>query len=249
MNVRSRLHLRGQEVMTYLRLAWPMQARVRFVIFAQGRTGTWLLHDLLNAHPQIVCDKEILQPRRLAPYAFVEGRSRRLASVYGFHVQIRQLLEVHHLDPVAFLRRMEALGWRILYLRRQNILRQSISSLIAGQRRLWYTTNPAELAQHRFTIDLDELMAWLDRRQSYLEQEATALHGLPHLSLVYEDDLLTADQRQVTMTRIFAFLDVDPILVTAKTQRLSSDCLADMVENYQELVDRVASSPYRGFLA
>lgn len=243
------LRLRGQEAIAYLRLASPARPRVRFVIFAQGRTGTWLLHDMLNAHPQITCDKEILQPRRLAPYAFVEGSSRRTKSVYGFHVQIRQLLEVQHLDPAAFLRRMDADGWRILYVRRQNILRQSISSMVARQRQLWHTTNPDELTQRRFTLDLDELMAWLDRRQRYLAQEAAALQGLPHLPLVYEEDLMAAARHQATMARIFAFLDVAIIPVAARTQRLGSDCLADTVENYQELVERVAASPYGGFLA
>jgi LPS sulfotransferase NodH len=241
------LHLRGQEAMTYLHLASPARARTRFVIFAQGRTGTWLLHDLLNAHPQITCDKEILQPRRLAPYAFVEGSSRGRGPVYGFHVQIRQLLETQHLAPGTFLGRLHRAGWRIIYLRRRNFLRQSVSSLIARQRQLWYTTNPAETTG-RTVIDLDELMIWLDRRRDYLEQETAALQGLPHLPLIYEDDLLDAAQHQAALNRVFAFVGVDPIPVTTKLQRLGRDRMADQVENYAELVARVAASPYREFL-
>jgi len=241
------LHLRSQEAMTYLRLASPARARVRFVIFAQGRTGTWLLHDLLNAHPQITCDKEILQPRRLAPYALVEGSSRRRGPVYGFHVQIRQLLETQRLAPGEFLGRLHRAGWRIIYLRRRNFLRQSVSSLIARQRQLWHTTGPAE-TPGRMVIDLDELMTWLDRRRDYLAQERAALQGLPHLSLVYEDDLLDAQQHQPTLDRVFGMLGVDAIPVAARVQRLGSDHLADTVENYAELVARVAVSPYREFL-
>lgn len=248
MSARAWLHLRGQEAMTYLRLASPVRARTRFVIFAQGRTGTWLLHDLLNAHPQITCDKEILQPRRLAPYAFVEGSSRGRCPVYGFHVQIRQLLETQHLAPGVFLGRLHGAGWRIIYLRRRNFLRQSVSSLIARQRQLWHTTNPAALAQRRFTIDLDALMAWLHRRQHYLEQETAALQGLPHLPLVYEDDLMDAQQHQPTLDRLFGLLGVDAVPVAARVQRLGSDRLADTVENYAALVARVAASPYREFL-
>jgi hypothetical protein len=247
MSLRARLHLRSQEAITYLRLARPARARVRFVIFAQGRTGTWLLHDLLNVHPQITCDKEILQPRRLAPYAFVEGSSRGRGPVYGFHVQIRQLLETQHLAPDAFLGRLHGAGWRIIYLRRRNFLRQSVSSLIASQRQLWHTIDPAETPE-RTVIDLDELMTWLDRRRDYLAQERAALQGLPHLPLIYEEDLLDAAQHQATLNRIFAFVGVDPIPVTAKLQRLGSDHLADTVENYAELVARVAASPYREFL-
>lgn len=247
MSIWARLRLRGQEALTYLRLADPARAGVRFVIFAQGRTGTWLLYDLLNAHPQITCDKEILQPRRLAPDAFVEAASHRRSPVYGFHVQIRQLLESQRLEPGAFLARLHGRGWRIIYLRRRNFLRQSVSTLIANQRQLWHTTDPAQ-RPGRTVVDLDALMAWLDRRQDYQNRERAALQGLPHLPLVYEDDLLDAQQHQPALDRVFDFLGVDAIPVAARLQRLGSDRLADAVENYAELVARVAASPYREFL-
>src|SRR5690606_18816174 len=113
---RSRNVLRRSlgEARIYLRATYAGRADTRFVIFAQGRTGTWLLHDLLNAHPGVWCDKEILAPQRLAPYAFLEGASRRPGTAYGCHVQIRHLLETHHLDPAAFLHRMHDAGWRII---------------------------------------------------------------------------------------------------------------------------------------
>lgn len=37
---------------------------MRFVIFGEGRTGSDLLANLLNSHPRIVCDLELLGPWR-----------------------------------------------------------------------------------------------------------------------------------------------------------------------------------------
>ncbi len=244
------LRLRSAEIAAYAAALTPGRKLVgtRFVIFAQGRTGTWLLRQLLNMHPQIVCDKEILMPRRLSPYLFLEGRSRQERSVYGFHAQISQLLQTHHISPAAFLRQLDEDGWRIIYLRRQNILRQSISSMIAERRRLWHTANPADLPDQRFQIDLDELMAWLERRQHYHSLESQSLQGLPHLSLVYEKNLLPNSQHQTTMNQVFAFLNLQPVAVEAQLKRLSGDNLSDSVANYQELVNRVITSPYQEYL-
>ena len=49
---------------------------VRFVIFAQGRTGSTLLTSTLDTHPQIACRDEILGLPRAMPRRFVETAAR-----------------------------------------------------------------------------------------------------------------------------------------------------------------------------
>ena len=48
----------------------------RFVIFAQGRTGSTLLTSSLDSHPEIRCADEILGRPRGDPKAYVENRAR-----------------------------------------------------------------------------------------------------------------------------------------------------------------------------
>lgn len=73
-----------------------------FVVFGMGRSGSTLLASLLNAHPSIHCDGEILSPvywhRRRRPlrlpmlryplfyirYRQLVAQYRHGASVYGF---------------------------------------------------------------------------------------------------------------------------------------------------------------------
>ena len=49
---------------------------VRFVMFAQGRTGSTLLTSTLDTHPQIACRDEILGLPRAMPRRFVETAAR-----------------------------------------------------------------------------------------------------------------------------------------------------------------------------
>jgi len=120
-----------------VRLSPPKHGRptTRFVIFAQPRTGSTLLASLLKAHPRIRCDGEILGKRRLLPGPFVTARSILAEEdVYGFKVMIFQLWNQRIYDVGAFMRHLYGDGWKILHMRRRNVLRQAISVAVARHR-------------------------------------------------------------------------------------------------------------------
>ena len=63
-------------------LLWAGIARVlrfprRFVILTSGRSGSELLASLLDAHPAIVSEGEILQRPRRYPTAYLRGHALR----------------------------------------------------------------------------------------------------------------------------------------------------------------------------
>lgn len=221
----------------------------RFVLFAQGRTGTWLLYHLLNQHPQIRAEKEILRLPVMAPLRYLDSRSRlRRSDVYGCHVQIAQLLAVQQVDPERFLTRLHERGWRIIYLRRRDWLRQSISTMIAGQRQEWFSYRERSLANERFHIEPDELLDWLDRRAEHTRREGEILASLPHLALTYEDDLLHESAHGRTLARVWRFLGVPRSPVAVSTRRMSPGDLGEIVRNYDEVVAAVAASRFAHFV-
>jgi LPS sulfotransferase NodH len=241
---------RGLECYTYLRpLFHSGGASSRFVIFAQGRTGSWVLYDLLNAHPQVHCDKEILAQRVWYPMRYVEGRAASVsAETYGFHVQVRQLRDIQQVSPGEFLRDLHQQNWHIIYLRRLNMLRQSISSLIALSRRKWYDTAPDPLRGQKFEIDCDQLVERLRRREIDLDGERQSLEGLPYMELVYEDDFLDAAHHQATADRVFAYLSLPSVSVETRFVRLGFDNMADYVSNYAEIVSRISHTQFARYL-
>ena len=238
---------RLKEVKTYFH-AFLGQPASRFIIFAQGRTGTWLLYHLLNLHPDIYCEKEILMYKVQWPWCYLTGRScKKTGKTYGCHIQIDQLLNTQQVDPDLFLRRLVEAGWRVIYLKRQDIVRQSISGLIAAERQQWYSYQQKTVPDRRFVINPDELLQWLQRRAEHYALEADILRDIPHLVLTYETDLLDAANHQPTMDRIFDYLGLTSVPVKASTTRLGSDRLADTVANYAEIVERLQGSPFANY--
>ena len=246
--LRAGIARRGFEAWAYAR---PLIRRLppkKFVIFAQGRTGSWLLYDFLNSNPDVHCDKEILAARVFFPERYVKGLAAASdRGAYGFHAQVRHLRDTQTVSPGRFLRRMHRSGWQIIYLRRRNSLRQSLSAMIAVERRIWCETAESPL-RPRTHIDCDRLLEWLEQREVNGSDEQKALENLPFLELVYEDDLLEAEDHQETMNRVFEYLGLPAVKVETDLVRISSDRMADSVENYDEVVRVVSRTKYAALL-
>jgi len=182
--------------------------------------------------------------RKFAPYRYLAARSRlNGGNVYSCHVQVNQLLTAQRVNVRDFLARAVADNWRILYMTRQDIVRQSISTILAKRRRQWYVYDSQELDMQPQVIKWEELQPWLQRRVDHAKIEMEALDGLPHLTVTYEHDLRDAPNHQSTMDRVFAYLDLPTIHVQAETKRLSGD-LPDTVANYDELMAAVCHSSF-----
>src|SRR4051794_949293 len=112
------------------------QHDTRFVIYCRGRDGSTLLVDLLNQLPGVHCDGEILHARVLASWLYVQAcESIASGEVYGFKLLSHHLTHVQRVsDPAAFLRRLDSSGYKIIHLRRENMLRQILSALYVRHR-------------------------------------------------------------------------------------------------------------------
>ena len=101
----ARVQVRGS--LRALDLRWVAGDRRRFLIFAQGRAGGTLLGTLLDDHPQIACEGEVLYRPVALPRVWCHaGRARHRGVVYGCRVMIYQLIAFQRVrDPHRWLRR------------------------------------------------------------------------------------------------------------------------------------------------
>jgi len=247
------VHIKTREVYAYLLSALPTTLPTnKFVIFAQGRSGSQLLCDLMNTHPSIHCDTEILRKIRvLFPLQYVQGRAARIQeNTYGFKVKIYQLTDDQKIDPHSFLTQLHNQEWKIIYLKRLNALRQSLSMLIAINRRnAWHLTSRQTVDLKKNYINPEKLIKEIERRLNYLNLEKDLLTDLPHLPLVYESDLLNPENHQTTLNRIFDYLGIDSVSVKTHFKRTTALPLSDYIQNYDEIVHRIHQTPYAEFLA
>ena len=118
--------------------AYFLEKKTRFIIFGQARSGSTLLVDLLNSHPDIHCDSEIFNKtfwrgwerryllpvvrRWPAPYLNFKAARCRLPA-YGFKLILKHIKDPRHVLP-----QMSASGWRILSLQRRDVFTQAISN-------------------------------------------------------------------------------------------------------------------------
>ena len=222
----------------------------RFVLFARGRSGTTLLLSLLDRHPAVACDGEILRRRAWHPQELIKAHEALTAQpVYGFKLLSYQLrsLQTHRPNRRAMLEELVDNGFQVIYLRRRNLLRHALSGLYAEHRRHWHQTTAAA-SHERFSIDRSDLFRWLDGSTQLARFEQRMLEALPHLALTYEDDLEDAAVHARTLRRVTGWLGLDPIDPQTTLQRTTPRRLDAFVDNAAEMRRWVAASPYARFL-
>lgn len=221
-----------------------------FLIFAQGRSGSTLLTELLNASPRVTCDREILERRVVSPSAWAEAsRLRHRGHVYGFKVKPLQLLHHQRVRSMEhWLVSMHRRGWRIVHLERRNLLRQTLSNIAAERYGFHRHAGSASPAREPVHADPAVLTFWMGVRAESREQERRALSALPHASVCYEDDLRGAAEQQATLDRLASFLRVAS--GTARTTLLPANPgpLRELIANYDDVRGALEGSPWSVYL-
>ena len=228
--------------------------RTKFIIFGQGRSGSNLLVDLLNSHPDIHCDREPLNNQNVAqknillrsfiyrfPYRYIQFHLNKYAhKIYGFKLMIYQLVIFKKIKPKLFNRH-----WKIIYLKREDVLQQSLSAIIAKKTGLYMRTTADKHEDQRvFYVELQKLVNELFYRTRDLEREQVVLQGVDFLELVYEHDLEDSKKWQATANRVFAYLGLKPVEVSASILKTNSLAHEKRISNYQEIIDHLKNTDF-----
>jgi hypothetical protein len=226
----------------------------RFCVWSPGRSGTQLLVELLDSHPALVCDNEILFGRVRFPFRYVQACAARArkpgVEAYGFKVVVGQLRAVQHMeDPAAFLRRLSVAGYLMIAVTRRNLLRQAISWTQANQGGVFHFRDDERQqtrALHLEPTGLIARMYWLEDTIKYTHDSVA---DIPHETVWYEDDLVDESRHQSTVDRIVRRLGLDPMPVRTSLVRGAGDKpYAELVENWDEVVDVLGRTRFAEWL-
>lgn len=220
----------------------------KFILFAYGRSGTELLRNLINSHPDIYCDIELFMRRKaLFPKRYVENRSKIFGKkIYGFKAKVFQL-NAQYEDEKRVKAEFFSDDFQIVYLRRENFFKQALSELVGQQRQKWHDREASPLKK-KFTIDCDKLIQKMKLIEKYEKKEQEILEGVDYLKITYEDDLLHQGNHQQTLDRIFEYLGVELVEVSAKLMKTTPKKISDFIENHEEVTDAVKRTKYVVFL-
>ncbi|WP_145979210.1 hypothetical protein [Gemmatimonas phototrophica] len=216
------------------------RASPRFVIYAQGRTGSHLLMSLLGSHSQVECAGELLNrqdwtgwrqyARRAvlrAPDLYLPLRSRAATRLcWGGKVPIA--------TSARGLARLQAQGWCVLFLERTSIFDRAISWCVATLAGRFQSTGreqaPRLLVPEPLFLEQLAFRAYWDRESQRVMQD------IPHLRLNYEADLAQPALWQQTASRVCATLGVTSEPLAGQTARSWDRRYDEIVENYDRLL-------------
>ena len=85
-------------------------------------------------------------------------------------------------------------------------------------------------------------------RAANLGKEKIALRNIPHLTIIYEKDLLESENHQATLDRIFELLNIPSVMVKTKYSKTTPSKLSDIVKNYEELKEVIGKTEFAKFL-
>lgn len=224
----------------------------RFILFGRGRSGTTALVSLLDSLPDLQCDGEVLHNYVPFPRLHVLGRSARgPTSGYGCKILSYQLRDVQTaLDtPETFLHTLhEQDGFRVLYLRRANLLRHALSNIRARREGFHQKQSDGPREQTALTVDPEHVVEWMNSSKALRAYERRLLKGIPHLSLTYEEHMQDSSNHQSTVDAVCEYLGIESAPVETEYQKVAPRSLREGVANYDSLAEHIASTEYEKYL-
>ncbi|MEO8209040.1 MAG: hypothetical protein ABI840_00650 [bacterium] len=230
----------------------------KFVIYTRGRTGSTVLTELLNCHPDIFCDVEIfnfLYSNSIIrfPHLYINSCSKTATlnrkPVYGFKVKIAQLRHEHeYKDYEKILQRLSNEGWKFLHLKRKNFLRHKLSNLVMAETNISHIQKNDNFKPKKILLDCSVLMEGILSGEEVEKTEEKNLQGIPNIKIYYENDLLDNTKHQETADRIFDYLNLKTHKVKTNLKRISSENLEEMISNYDEVYNFFKDTKYSEFL-
>jgi len=239
---RWRLKREARAYFANLKQRAPDQKRV--LIFAQGRTGSTVLENLLSSTGHFEERGELLganNERVFAPAAYLKGMAR-LSSAENFlcHVKIyhlgnnREDAGAKRVDPAEFLQSLSDDGWSIVHLQRRDKLRHFLSGIIAKKRGGYhkFDDSPEKIT---ITVDRQEMERVLRRRAGTDRREREILSTVNHLPLIYEDHLSTSEVQAQTVKRLLDFVGLERRMARTTMKKINSRPLEEVIDNYADV--------------
>ena len=226
----------------------------RFVIFAQGRSGSTLLIDLLNSHPDIFTYGEIFSKNVIRkvknPVRFASGLMvLNKKPTCGFKVKIYQLTRDQNKDAGEVLKRFSEQGWKIIFLHRDNYFLHAVSDLRSEKLKVWHELRSGEKStNNKVNISYEEMIEALEFREKNRIDEINALDGIEHFSVSYEDNLENAEKQKAFSIDMLNYLGLSDITLDTKLQKVVKGSLSEVIENYSELESQIHDTRFAKFL-
>jgi len=239
----------------------------KFVVLGIQRTGTTLIRTTLNSHPKILCAGEVFKIRKIGRSAY-PGKDGYPAYLKGSfdrwlkHYFQRPANTFSYLDHLYSLNGYEAIGFKfmtshfkrfpavvpyivdnrikVINVARENVLKTLLSRRTAERRQLYHTTKT--ISQSKIKLSISSLLSDLGRVQQDGQQWGKLLRGYDHCIKVSYENFVRNKQQE--SKRILDFLGVNFFAVDSDLVKINPDNLDSLIENYNEVKEKLTGSAF-----
>ena len=222
-----------------------------FIILTRERTGSTCLLDLLSSHSRIKTDPHIFYNYNSLPQVFKKKNVRYRNNIHGFKFKVQasslELTTQNQIKAENGLRELVEQGVQIVYLQRENLVKQAVSWLLADCAKLKkqnYRKGQKPIKIKSMNLQPNLLLERIQQSEKLLNFEKSILTDLPYLYLSYEKDLMPEEMHQITLDRICNFLNIQSEKAITRYVKLSSNDLSDNISNYEEIYECLKQTKY-----
>lgn len=222
----------------------------RFVVLFEGRAGSSHLISLLDSHPRIRAEPEVLKvlkDRGAGPKQQLEWARRALTNsgrefaAVGFKTKVRDVL-----DPGGLAALLVETGAKVIHMERENLVKLALSSINA--QRLYKVTGrfnrlagdpelpPMIVTPSQLERSIKQRRRWQQELLAYVTQL-----NLPTMRVTYEEFL--AEQESV-LSDVCHFLNVERNPLHSVTRKTTPDDLRSAIQNLDELKQHFVGTEY-----
>lgn len=241
-----------------------------FVIIFEGRTGSSYVVSCLNSHPDILCYPEILanstetkqkktlntfaRNQSLAPnnlislrdaYFHCKNTKQHPVQVSGFKTKLHQLKNLP-----SFYRFIHKHQFKLIYLKRKNLLKSIISELNAirlKKKHGIYNAENTNQIQGSIYIDPEKFITHLQQRllsETAHETFFNACQLSKHI--FYYEDMIKSEL--LFFQELLFYLNVEPISLQGKFHKNTPDNISDAIANYDEIRTLIKGTLFEQYL-
>jgi hypothetical protein len=234
-----------------------------FIILCAARTGSTMLRQLLDSHPEVCCYGEImasavtpdrwdsagrirrklLEPYPEGPRQFLRefGQHPAGCKAIGFKIKYEELVRPDYAWLLDWLKDHREV--RVIHHRRENLLKRLISEVIATRVHGVFNVQserdlPAAVSIRLTVGECMEDFARIQGRQISF-RESFRDHAM--METTYE---AVVDNRDGVRERMAIFLGVARADLTTRTLKINPDDVRQVLENYEALAEAFRGTPY-----
>jgi predicted amidohydrolase/LPS sulfotransferase NodH len=240
-----------------------------FILFAHPRSGSTIIAEILDLHPRL---RVLIEPFAENFHTWERDNKNYLEQIVDAASLDTQLTEIFTeyngikvtswpLSFELYQHMMMHTDRKVIFLRRENLLKTAVSSAISHQTNVWEKRNlPADvegLYKNLQNIPIDKLIEYIESTQKGMDLYEKRLHTRPQnmvKMITYEALYDHPSDQETLMHGLFDFIGVEQIF-TDKMKRLLDKGLSQMntedmyrhIPNHEEIETQLGNKAH-GFL-